>query len=136
MKFPLLLRVFAALALLVCAGCKRSEEQSPGNLQRWQEEISSLLGSSDAALGELRKLKPDDALNELSKLKQFEYKVYTLALGEAPDTIEARLMQDGREGWECAATARTEPKPAELLVVCKRRPHTLLKYVPQSILGR
>lgn len=125
-------RLFPLLALLLSlSACNRDDRKSLH--QAWQ----AVSGASDSALQELKKLSPEDAAAEYRKLRQFQYKVLTMPASEAPQKIEETLNAQGQEFWECFHIERRMERDIEnYLVFCRRRPDTLLKFVPQTFLGR
>ena len=69
------------------------------------------------------------AQEELNKLYSFEYKVVEFPLTAESLSIEAYLSTLGKDRWECFDTTKTDLK---LIIFCKRRPETYLKYIPRA----
>jgi hypothetical protein len=108
--------------LLVSFGC----EDNPASDKLVEQVVDQFTGTSD------------DAIQELNKLKQYEYKVLEYPLDRSQAQIELELNALGKESWDCFGSERvlsTDQKPT-LLVFCKRRPDTPLRFVPNSVLGR
>ena len=81
------------------------------------------------------------SIEELKKLHQIEYKVFTLPIDNSLAKLEGVLSRMGKEKWDCyhierVSVIREERKVGRLLFFCKRKYDTLLRYVPQSLLGR
>lgn len=101
------------------------------------ERMKHLIDSPDTSLQELANRSQETASGELSKLRQFEYRVVTFPLDAADASIEAKLNALGQEFWECFDTERTEISgDGAIRVFCRRRPDTPLRFVPSTILGR
>ena len=78
-----------------------------------------------------------EAPEELKKLQQWEYQIFTLPAATPPAELQGRLNDLGKERWECfhAEKLTSMDGPVELLMMCKRRPYTPLKYLPRQFVG-
>lgn len=79
-----------------------------------------------------------EALAELKKLQQYEYKVLSLPADMSPAAIESALNEFGKERWDCFHAEKrvhqAEPARSELAFFCKRRPETPLRFFPHQVL--
>lgn len=104
-----------------------------------QKEMSQQIQKTiESTISEITK-NPSQPIDELKKLSQREYKVITFPLEEDPEQIESALNVLGTDRWECGtgiARPRSAPQKPEILYTCKRTPETVLRFVPQSIIGR
>jgi hypothetical protein len=115
------------LANLLVAGCENNASESIDNL------VSKTLKVSDAALEQVGSLNPEDAKDEFKKLNQYEYKVASFKKDISVHELEGSLSVYGSKGYDCSGPiARAE----EIILICKRRPESLLRYIPQSFVGR
>ena len=113
--------------LLLLAGC---QQETPSSLDRL---INKTLEVSDTALEQVSNLSPEDAKKEFKKLSQIEYKVLSLKKEISAAEFEGVLSVYGQKGYDCAAPLiRAE----DMMILCKRRPDTYLRYIPQTVVGR
>jgi hypothetical protein len=78
-------------------------------------------------------------IEEVKKLSQLEYHMEVFQLEVEPNVVTERLDILGKERWDCFSSfgrPRTEPQKPEMVVICKRTPETMLRYVPRSFIGR
>jgi hypothetical protein len=136
---------YMRLLALVCAfllplvACESPDKQAVRKrIGEAQETIKQLTDATDSTLPDIKKLSPDDALNEVKKLRQFEYKVVTFPVNATAEAITAKLAPEGIDGWECFAahTLKGADGTDQLGLFCRRRPETPLRFVPQSFLSR
>lgn len=128
--------LFSAFLFAGCGG--KEPNKTPSQLEQIQQTVSGAASSANAALNELQKLSPDDAVQELKKLRQWEYQVLRIAPDVPRVDLEKMLNDEGRENWDCF-NVQQMPEPGGKIaytVFCKRHPETPLSFVPQSILGR
>lgn len=124
-------RLLPLAALLLLGACEKQDQRA------LEDTWNKVSGASDAALSELKKLSPDEAGREFRKLRQFEYRVFTMSADSSADALAARLNAEGQDFWECFHIERQRKEEQEnFLVFCRRRPDTPLKFVPQTILSR
>lgn len=119
---------YLCLILLLLSACNHEQEQIT-------KELNQKLKS---AIEDLSK-NPTQPIEEIKKLSQLEYKVITFNLETSPDKINDQLNDLGMDRWDCDtgfSRPRTPPTPPEIVIICKRTPETVLRFVPKSILGR
>jgi len=81
-------------------------------------------------------------VEEVKKLSKWEYEVFSIAIEDSPKKMEAALDEIGEERWECFhtekifTTSASGKRVGKLFFFCKRKPETLLKYIPKTLLGR
>ena len=98
-------------------------------------ESKSVQSAYDEARGSFDELIPlkdkaqTAAKEEVSKLFTFEYKVAEIDNSASSAQVEALLSGLGRERWECFDSA---PLGGKLRFFCKRKPDTVLKYIPRA----
>lgn len=131
--YPLQAKFCALLCttLLLATGCNGGvDEKTVDNLG---QQIDAMIAKGDQTIEAMKNSSPEDALSELKKLRQWEYRVVKLPLSLPANEQEGALNSLGAEGWECfdPYTVGTD-----LRLLCKRRPETPLRYVPNSLLGR
>lgn len=137
-------RTFAALVVsVVCAtlvGCdsKSKTAEIQNQLANLTKSVSELVGDSSTT---------KDAMDEFRKLQQYEYKLQSFPADTMPIELEAALNRLGKERWECfhvdkrTATVLNEPtdpaRPvrAEIVLFCKRRPETPLRFIPRGLIS-
>ena len=121
--------VFLLCALLSCRG-----EPTPSDRSAQPSLSEKVVRGFERLID-----KPDLTVREVEKLQQREYLVRGLPIDASAARIEDTLNELGKDRWDCSAVEKPSSsgeKPAALLLLCKRIPETLLRYVPQSILGR
>ncbi len=69
---------------------------------------------------------PEMAEEEYEKLFRFEYQVVELSLESNATKLQETLAELGKERWECF---HVQPKDEKLLVFCKKRPVSYLRYL-------
>ncbi len=78
----------------------------------------------------------DVPIEEVRKLRQFEYRVFRLPLSSEPAEIESTLNKLGQERWNCYHVERIKGEhDFELQFFCRRMPATPLMYVPKGFIG-
>lgn len=121
---PLLL----LLPLLIFISCNKEQEKITKDLN---ETLSSTIES-------LTK-NPSQPIDEIKKLSQLEYKTLILPLETSASDIDSKLNELGQERWDCStgfARPRSNPNTPELILICKRTPETVLRFIPKGFLGR
>ncbi len=114
------------LSVSSCDGTKSGEFQ-----KTFEDKLQS-------ALNDITKSSAP-SLEEVEKLSQVEYHVEVFPLESDSSRIKTTLNTLGKDRWDCfSSLARpgTEPKKPEMVVLCKRMPETVLRYVPRSLIGR
>lgn len=126
MKIPFLLFTI----VLSLAGCQDLKDNTPGELSKLKDQVTEL-GSSVKDY-----VHSSNAPDEIKKLYQYEYKVLQYPIKNLP-LIEEHLSELGKDRWDCFDTEKliTEGKEPTLLVFCKRKPETPLKYIPKTLIG-
>lgn len=127
--------VKAILLSFLCsffAGCQY--DGSKEGEKQVNDAIKALGKASDSALKELSRLGVNDPSAELKKLRQYEYKVISSG-GKSAQEDERLLNEYGKEGWECFHIQSSGAVDQKLFYM-RRRPETVLRYVPQTFLGR
>jgi hypothetical protein len=87
-------------------------------------------------------MQPGRSVDEIKKLHQLEYNVFTLALEDSAARYEGVLDELGKNRWDCFhvekvfSTNKNGERVGKLLFFCKRAPDTLLRFVPKSLIGR
>lgn len=130
------LLLFFALAV----GCDINRKQTEQAVKHIESQVNDLSRS----VGEF--VANTDAPEELKKLQQFEYHSETVPLQIPASELTERLNTLGKDRWECFATERRpatgataaasqETIPEQLLILCKRRPATPLRYIPRTLIG-
>jgi hypothetical protein len=125
-KNSLLLIFFLSLFFVACdqgASTEASKALLESSLQTY---VQDLVGKEN--IDEFKKLTTKDAPEELKKLRQYEYKVITLTQFESDEELELQLNKLGNDGWDCFNLDKR--------LICKRRPETMLRFVPNTLLGR
>lgn len=99
------------------------------------DELTSTLSSAlNKTTDRVRELSPRaDELkgmttDEVNKLFAFEYRVQELPVTSTASEIEQAIAALGNERWECFDV---ESRKETLLIFCKRRPQTYLRYIPR-----
>ncbi len=124
-----LILVILSVGLIACGDGKEAARK----IDALQRNVEDLISSNDT----LKNLSTEDASTELKKLRQFEYRIFSLPAGVNDDQIEAALNLHGKNFWECFDVERvSKEEGVELRFFCKRKPETLLRYLPQTLLGR
>ena len=116
-------KFFAAIlgaALLLSTGCEKESAESFDKL-------------FSKTLEQVGNLNPDDASKEFKKLSQFEYRVISFKKEIAIAELEIQLRAFGANGFDCADPIQ---RLEDLILICKRRPESLLRYIPQTFVGR
>ena len=107
------------IALLACTvvlwSCGRAD---------LEEATNSVLEWTAPASEKAEKL----AKEELRKLHNFEYKVERVAVTAEPGEMQIVLQELGKDRWECF---HVERRNDDLLLFCKRRPESYLRYIPR-----
>jgi hypothetical protein len=118
---------FLVLAGFMAMGCERETQDSLDKL------VSKTIQVSDAALEQVGSLNSDDAKKEFKKLNQFEYKVLSFKKDVSVKELEGSLTLYGTSGFDCSGPMVREE---EFILICKKRPESLLRYIPQTFVGR
>ena len=82
---------------------------------------------------------PSQPIDKIKKLSQLEYRTLVFPLETSANDIDSKLNELGQERWDCGtgfARPRSNPNAPELVLICKRTPETVLRFVPKGILGR
>lgn len=86
---------------------------------------------------EIQKVIPTrkDSWDEIKKLRQLEYQIFSFPQHTSTMEIAARLCAAGKERWDCFHIEKILPLSEEgseekLLVFCKRLVDTPLRYIP------
>jgi hypothetical protein len=122
-------RFLSLTLLLFMASCDATESSE------FQKTIEEKIHST---LDDLSR-NSNPTVEEIRKLSQLEYHVETFPLKSEPEVINKKLNLLGRERWDCFSSfgrPGREPDMPEMIVLCKRTPETVLRYVPKSFLGR
>lgn len=118
---------FYLFLLFSTLGCEKEHSKELDSI------ISKTLKVSDAALSQVENLSSEDAKTEFRKLAQYEYQVMSVAKEISAKELEGKLAVYGTQGYDCSGPIlRTE----DLLLVCKKRPESVLRYIPQTLVGR
>lgn len=119
---------WSILLLILFTSCDESQRKLQKELEKsLQDGIESIQSNSTMPI------------EEVKKLSQLEYKSITFPIDISPSNIEETLSGLGKEGWDCNSIfprPRSAPEKPEIVVVCKRTPYTVMKYVPRSLIGR
>lgn len=113
------------------AGCDKATDTK--ELQRQVGDLTKVLTDyvGDAA-------PTKEALTELKKLQQFEYKIISVPADTTPTALESSLNELGRERWECFHVEKrlnpADPAKSEIALFCKRRPETPLRFIPRNLI--
>lgn len=70
------------------------------------------------------------ALEEVEKLFQLEYRVVEFAVDKSSADIEKELAQLGQQRWDCFNAV---PLASKTLIYCKRRPTSYLRYLEKLL---
>jgi hypothetical protein len=122
----ILLLILSSLIIISCDNTETREFQ-----RRFEEKLQS-------ALDDISKSSAPP-LEEVKKLSQVEYHMEVFPLETSADEVGAKLNVLGNDRWDCFASfarPRTEPDVPEMVVLCKRMPETVLRYLPRSFTGR
>ena len=125
-------RLFAAL-LVASAFCGCDKAADTKELQR---QVGDLTKTVTDYVGEAETTK--EAMTEISKLQQYEYKILTVPADTTPVALQSSLNELGRERWDCFHVEKrlnpAEPAKSELAMFCKRRPETPLRFIPRNLI--
>ncbi len=128
---------FVTLTLAAITGC-----DSKSKTAEIQNQIASLTKSVSELVGDSTTTK--DAMEEFRKLQQFEYKLQSFPADTLPIELEAALNRLGKERWECfhvdkrvalAESKDGQPPRQEIVLFCKRRPETPLRFIPRGLIS-
>jgi hypothetical protein len=98
-------------------------------------QVQQAVDASSDAIEQASKLSTADAISEIEKLRQLEYRVLTFASAVSASEMEAALIKAGMERWDCFHLEKRSGTE-ELLVFCKRNPHTPLRYLPSYLMPK
>ena len=124
-KIPAL---YLTILFLFSSSCNNKQEELT---QQIQQKI-------ETAISEISK-NPNQPIEEIQKLSQLDYKTVIFPLEIESEKIDETLNKLGQERWDCSTgftRPRSAPNSPELVIICKRTPETVLRFVPKSILGR
>ena len=114
--------------LLPLASCNKDQEEMGRALEKKLKSTINDLSKN-----------PSQPIEEIKKLHQVEYKTIVFPIDEDAAEIDRRLNELGQDRWQCFSSfvrpMATSSGP-EIVVLCKRTPETVLRFVPNSILGR
>jgi hypothetical protein len=123
------------LALIFFGGCNDPEQVQFG--QKKLEELEQLIEKlpSDEIKNKLEAIinNPDQSIEELKKLRQIEYKVFSIAVSTPQKELEALLNIHGKERWDCNKLADNS---GSISFICKRPVDSPLRLIPHSVIGR
>ncbi len=115
-------------ALSITTACNPSQEKIAQELENKVKTTINDLSNN-----------PSQPIEEVKKLSQLEYKTLVFPLEVDPSKITEELNILGQERWDCPtgfSRPRTSPKPPEIVIICKRTPETVLRFVPKGLFGR
>jgi hypothetical protein len=112
--------IFLSLTFLAFSACNNSNNET-------EEQISELKSIASDLIS-----KPEITIEEVNKLRQFEYKIVKFPSGSTSEEIHNQLNELGKEFWDCFAVEKSEEN--DLFIFCKKKPETPLRYVPKGIL--
>ncbi len=138
---PSNLPLYSLVLILSALGCKHEQELVKKKVAETVKSTGTSTGTDLTALSEkAQKLFADSdiSVDELQKLARWEYKIIELTEKTGNSELESTLNKFGFERWECF---QIEPQVGSdgsksLRLFLRRRPDTLLRFVPQSIIGR
>ncbi len=116
------------VALLIFTSCDESQKQLQKELEKTLKDGIESISSN-----------PSLPIDELKKLSQLEYKSLSFPIDTATTEIEETLNTLGKDRWNCDSIfprPRTIPEKPEIVVVCKRPPETVLRFIPRGMVGR
>jgi hypothetical protein len=119
---------FITILFCLTTSCNQNQEEIAKNIE---QKIKSTV--DDLAKN------PSQPIDEVKKLSKQEYKTLAFPLEEDTEVIDKVLNQLGEDRWQCYsafARPRTAPIKPEMLILCRRTPETVLRFIPNSILGR
>jgi hypothetical protein len=144
MKNFILITLIFSISLASCNGSNFNDSNSENLNKKIEDAIQSTFGD----LG--RTSKPH--IEEFNKLSQIEYKVEIFQNDSSKTEIENRLNQLGKERWDCFSSfeksifinnkndsyenTRSRNISKETVILCKRMPETVLRYLPKSLIGK
>lgn len=108
-------------------GCERPKESDLSDFQKVLEDGYDGAKKHVDYLTTQGKGMSEKASKEFEKIFVFEYKVATFPFDTSHQAMEAGLNQLGKERWECFSAMTVGN---DLRLTCKRRPETVLKYLP------
>lgn len=129
--------IYLSLLLFGLFACDSSSGQntpSKGSADFIQEQVTKAVQDYI--------MQPGRSVDEVKKLHQLEYNVFTLALEDSAARYEGVLDELGKNRWDCFHVEKVftnnekGDRVGKLLFFCKRSPDTLLRFVPKSLLGR
>ncbi len=118
--------IFALVSVTLC-GCDSRPE--PTIEEVWNQARSA----TDTALNSVENLEAGRTKREFAKLTQYEYNIVELPLEVPTADLQRKLSVLGVDGWDCAPPLTRMEK---LLIFCKKRPESFLRYIPQTFLGK
>jgi len=74
----------------------------------------------------------DVTMQELEKLRQYEYKVLSVESDNSEELIQNQLNDLGKENWDCHSVIY-RPDDDKIQIFCRRRITTPLRYLPQYL---
>ncbi len=128
-RFSRLTLTVAVSTSLFTAACNFDSKETKKTVNEIGNEVQQLTRTVSNYINQA------EAPAELKKLQQFEYKVVTFPPEVEATELENSLAELGKERWDCFHVDRIGAKDPALMVMCKRRPDTPLKYVPKTIIG-
>ena len=138
MSTRLTLILAAVFAALMGCDSKSKTAEIQNQLANLTKSVSDLVGDSSTT---------KDAMEEFRKLQQYEYKLQSFPADTMPIELEAALNRLGKERWECfhvekrmaaeskEPTETARPLRTEIVLFCKRRPETPLRFIPRGIIS-
>lgn len=126
-------RLFTLVIILsCCSACKESpvNEQDLSNLEH---KLDSLTSAAKQVWSKTEV--PNLSVDELKKLRQLEYSVFSISSNSTSEEIGKFLSEKGLDRWDCFHVEK-EHNENNLLFYCKRPVETPLRYLPNTVLGR
>lgn len=122
------LSLFLLFPLLIFQSCDRTGNEFQKNLEEKVKTTFNEIYESSTP-----------SIEEVKKLAQLEYHMEVFPLETSSREVDEKLNELGKERWNCFssfARPRKDPQNPEMVVLCKRMPETMLRYIPKSFIGR
>lgn len=122
------------LLLLGFSGCETEQAKRIDELQKQVRDLTRELGQTASKQAE--KIDIQQTLDEVKKIHQFEYGVFSFPAELSDEKLGEELGKLGKDRWDCFAEERfAQESLTRVRVFCKRHPESVLRYIPQSLAG-
>lgn len=125
------IKILVLVLLCSVVSCKELRDNTPQEISKLKDQVSELTDSLSGYI-----VDSPSASTEIKKLYQYEYKILQYPIKNL-QLLEGHLSELGKERWDCFDTEKliSEGNEPLLIIFCKRKPETPLKYIPKTLLG-